>query len=262
MDDSDDDNDLFGANSDSDDTADLIKTSTVEKKGKSSSSAKKRAPKPTPKGSSASGDGGLFDSDSDDDNNDDDDLGNMDAKKKRLEALAQKRKKKETRSAPPKPSKRRKESGPKKGDGKGYESADSYDSNDIHRTADDDAFLDTAGEDPEAVNDLYKEQLFDDDRPDKSKKKKRRVQGQQDEDANDPIMSVVKKSDGAIHDEVNSFLRQMALAADRDEAAIAERKPALNKINMLSDVCTMLTVKDMQLPLLEADLLETCRRCM
>jgi hypothetical protein len=282
MADSDEDNDLFGADSDSDDTADLIQTSKTDKKdnGSKKSAMKKPAAQPKKSSSSGGGGGGLFDSDSDEDG-DDNDLDNMDTKKKRLEALAQKRKKKEPAKAPSSKSGKRASSSKdgkpaqKNGEGGGYESAESYDSNDIQRTADDDNFIDTAGEDPEAVNELYSEQRFDDDdeRTDKSQKKmkKRRAQqGQPDDDANDPIMSVInrmkkkkteKKSQETIEQEVHVFLNQMHVAAERDEVAVAERVPALNKLNMLSDVCDMLTKKDMQRTLLDEGLLKECKMC-
>lgn len=257
MADSDDDNDLFGGDSDSDDTADLIETSEKDKTDR----------KPAAKSNDDDGGGGgLFDSDSDDD--DDDDLATSDVKKKRLEALANKRKKKEPKKSSSSKSKHKQtDGGPQKGEA-GYESADSYDSTTIERTVDDDAFIDTTGEDAEAVNELYAEQRFSDERPDKTTKKKRRTA--QDDDANDPIMSVVnrmkkkkveKKTLSAIEDEVKVFLHQMDVAAERDEAAIAERKPALNKINMLPDVCSTLTKQDMQRSLLDYDLLSACKRC-
>lgn len=281
----DEDDDLFA--SDSDDTGELIAasssapTSRLKKKAPPAPAAKKPPPKQvaaTKNDSSSDSDGGLFDSDSEDE----DDKKPAAAvvkekplsKKERMEALA-KRRKKETAPAS-KPSEK-----PDSDRKAGYESGDSYDSADFQRTADDDAFLDTTGEDEEAVRELYADQHFDDDRPDRDEHKKKKRKMRYDDEAiedngkgedvepDNPIMAAVhrmkkkkreKKSLTEMEDEVKLFLGRMETAAEDDEMAVAERRPATKKLAMLNEVTEMMARRDMQRSLLEMGLLTVCRR--
>ena len=69
---------------------------------------------------------------------------------------------------------------PKEGDEeKGYDSGDSYNSTEFVRTQADNDFIDMDDDDPDAINELYAEQKFDDERgdsdeEDQKKKKKNR----------------------------------------------------------------------------------------
>ena len=54
----------------------------------------------------------------------------------------------------------------------GYDSGDSYASEDYVRTKEDDDFIDVDGEDADAVKELYAEQHFDDERPDEAEEVK------------------------------------------------------------------------------------------
>jgi transcription factor SPN1 len=311
--------DLF-ADSDSDDTADLIATSKTTTSAKSTTTTKskpvgrlqkkkspaaKKAPtkpaKPAAKPDSDSDDDGkgLFDSDSDDDDDDDDDdagggAGKKPAAKKapaptlskreKLQALADRHRKDTAPAGADKESKSKR--GNKDGEKPdGYGSEDSYDSAEFVRTREDDDFLDTTGEDAEAVNELYAEQHFDDERPDREdlKVKKRKIrysngdndmeggageEGEDGEPAN-PVMAAVhrmkkikrtKASFTEMEDEAKMFLGRMELACEEDEMAIAERRPGVKKLAMLTDVLQMLARRDIQRVLLDLDLLVICKR--
>jgi transcription factor SPN1 len=217
------------------------------------------------------------------------------SKRERLEALANRHRKDDTnessskkkeRSAGGDNSNKKKNRDSSKQD-KGYDSGDSYDSGDFQRTAADDDFIDTTGEDADAVQELYAEQHFDDDRHDgmtsKKSKKKRQVRydsdddnpdkvsggGRQDVEPDNPIMAAVyrmkkkkveKKGLSEMEDEVKNFLTRMEMAAEDDEQSIAEKKPAMKKLAMLNEVCEMLTKRTMQRMLLDFDLLTVCKR--
>lgn len=259
----DDDDDLFGGGgSDSDDTAELLAAANQNNNKKN-----KPPPKPktvTQKQDSSSDDGGLFDSDSDQDDQP------ALSKKQKLENLARKKKQKQPANKK-KPAKEKKESD--KPDG--YESGNSYDSETFERTAEDDAFIDTTGEDADAVNELYSEQNFNDERPDPDlkKKKKRKQQQNSDNDAaaepDNPIMAAVhrmkkkkrvKVSVIELEDQAKVFLHKMDEAAERDETCVAEKRPALYKLQLLQTVCDELTKKDRQRVLVELDLLTVVKR--
>ena len=309
------DDDLFGGGDESDDTADLIaasKKTTAAAASKKPAAKKKAAASKKPSAaakkkddSDSSDGGGLFDSDSDDDSDDDDSPAKKPkakeavaapakkkaplSKRERLEALARRKKAPGSADAASK-SKQQAEaaaSGITGGDDaankeKGYDSGDSYDSADFQRTADDDAFIDTTGEDADAVNELYAEQNFDDERPDdeeggkKKKGKKRRHRADEamedrgaDGEPDNPVMAAVhrmkkkkraKKSGEEIEDEVKVFLHHMDEAAEQDEQAVKERRPATKKLQMLNQVCDLLTRRDMQRILLDFDLLTVVKR--
>ena len=280
---SDEDDDLFG--DDSDDTADLIATSKANSapppiaKKKSAEVPKKKAASKKSRDDDDDSDGGLFDSDSDDDDEP------TSAKKKpasielskrqRLELLAKKKGGVASKSPEAKSKSNRSEGSGKKGED-GYDSEDSYDSGKFERTEEDDNFIDTAGEDADAVNELYSEQYFGDDRPDrehkKTKGKKRRNNDDEaieDNGKGNPIMDAVermkkkkreKKNLSEVEDEAKMFLHRMDAAADEDETAIAERRPATKKLSMLNEVCDMLKRRDVQRILLDLQLLKVCKR--
>lgn len=178
--------------------------------------------------------------------------------------------------------------------GEGYESGDSYNSATFQRTRDDDDFIDADGEDPDALRELYAEQHFDDERPDGSDseeegaKKKKALGGRKkssggggldkinldddvDEkaDASSALVAAVKrmakkkkevKKLPELEQEATEFLKSMDEAADADDEAIANRKPAMKKLAMLPRVMDMLAKKDMQRTLLDLDLLSVCKR--
>lgn len=230
--------DLF-ADSDSDDTNELIASTMKKKEDKD--------------------EGGLFDSDSEDEK-----PPSKAAKRARLEALAKKREKPKAAPAG---------AGEKE---KGYESGDSYDSSNFQRTKEDDDFLDTTGEDAEAVKELYADQHFDDQRPDKEVVKKKRKYGndEAEEDNGDrvpdnPIMAAVhrmkkkkrvKQSFGELEDQARALITKMEEAADDDEEAVRHRVPATAKLQLLPTVLEQLTRKDLQRLLLDLDVLAACKR--
>lgn len=276
---SDEDDDLF-ADSDSDDTAELISNSLKKKKSspapKKKDQTKKKKKASLAKKSKDDDDKGLFDSDSDED------AAPSMSRRERLEALAKRKKSSDPSSSASKSSKPKSAAsvGEKTS---GYESADSYDSATFVRTKEDDDFLDTTGEDAEAVQELYAEQHFDDEPPDgmevKGKKKRKiryddddrgeRTPATGDKEPDNPIMAAVyrmkkkkrvKKGFTELEDEAKIFLAKMEQAAEKDEASIAERQPALHKLGMIGEVVDMLTKLDMQRMLLDLDLLVVCRR--
>ena len=283
---SDDEDDLFG--DDSDDTADLIATSKTNSaappavKKKNSEVPKKKATNKKTADSDDDSDGGLFDSDSDDDDKSSSKkkpVAKELSKRQRLELLAKKKggvtsKGSETKSK----SSNSDGNKSKKGDD-GYDSEDTYDSGKFERTEEDDNFIDTTGEDADAVNELYSEQYFGDDRPDrehkKPKGKKRRnnddeaIEDNGNLEPDNPIMAAVhrmkkkkrdKKNLSEVEEEAKHFIHQMELAADEDETAIAERRPATKKLSILNEVCDMLKRRDMQRLLLDLQLLKVCKR--
>jgi transcription factor SPN1 len=324
-----DNEDLFADSdgSDSDDTAELVAASKKKAAASNSNSsqkppAKSAKPPPPPKSVAArkpalsdsddsddDEEGGLFDSDSDDG---DDDEGAKKKKKKppskeapaqkplskkeRLEALA-KRNQRRNESASDKGRKEKASTAAAAGAGankesqdKGYDSGDTYDSGNFERTREDDDFLDTTGEDPDAVNELYAEQHFDDERPDRGslskKSKKRKVNydgdnsfgqdgggagegGAASAEPDNPIMAAVhrmkkkkreKRTLTEMEDELRLFLGKMELAAEQDEEAIREKRPALQKLSNLNEMVEMLTRKESQRVLLDLDVLVVCKR--
>lgn len=311
MSDDSDDDDLFGGN-DSDDTADLIAASKSMASKKAAPTKKKAAPKKvvaSKKGKDDDdddSDGGLFDSDSDDDDDDNDKKAAAKpkaapkpndalSKRQRLEALAHRKKGPEAASGSPKKQtatdQTNSASAKQQSKDSGYDSEDSYESATFERTADDDNFIDTTGEDADAVNELYAEQHFADERPDHDgdrrmmkQSKKRRMRADHDDDDNDrdgvknadlepdnPVMAAVhrmkkkkrdKKTLTEAEDEVKAFVHKMEVAAIEDEASVLARQPALKKLSLLNEVCDMLSRKDMQRLLLDFDVLVLVRRWM
>ena len=178
----------------------------------------------------------------------------------------------------------------------GYESGDSYDSTSFARTKEDDDFIDADDEDPEALKELYAEQIFEDERPDGSdseeeaRMKKKGASGgsgrkksssgggvdkislSDDEDgpsASAALKEAVRRMQrkkkevkklSELEQEATDFLRKMDAAADTDDESIAAKTPALKKLAMLTEVMDMLAQKDMQRVLLDLDLLMVCKR--
>lgn len=244
---SDDDEGLF--DSDSDDTAELIKNSKVASAQEKKAPAKKKKEE-----------GGLFDSDEDDDS-DDGGFGGS-SKKQRMEALAAKKKRQIGGSS-------KKKKG-KSAEKDGFASDGSYDSEDFQRTKDDDDFIDKSG-DADGVNELYAEQNFNDDEiPDKKKKKKKRraVDGAVEPD--NPVDLVIermkkkkkiKKGRVEIEEEVKLFLNKMDTAAEDDRIAREEGRPGTNRLKIHREVFeTMNQQGEFQTLLLEFDLLSVCKR--
>lgn len=216
---------------------------------------------------------GLFD-DSDDDDDDDEapPPPKKLSKKERMEAL---RAKKRSPSDTHKTATQQED--------KDYDSGDSYNSAEFVRTKEDNDFIDMDDDDPDAIHELYAEQRFDDERPldwedDKKKKKKKGNRkssendadgdGEEEEEVN-PIMAAVhkmKKKKRAqkklsdLEEEAKEFLSLMERAADEDDAAIRERRPATRKLAMLHQVLDMLARRDMQRLLLDFELLAICKR--
>jgi transcription factor SPN1 len=71
-----------------------------------------------------------------------------------------------------------------------------------------------------------------------------------------------KKSPIELEEEARSFIAKMDAAAVADEAAVAERRPALQKLSLLNEVCDTLKNKDMQRLLLDLNVLSVVRRWM
>jgi transcription factor SPN1 len=207
------------------------------------------------------------------------------SKRERMEALRAKKRQDTASSAPPESSSK-KRGAEKSGDKKeaGYESEDSYNSAEYVRTKEDFDFIDTEGDDQDAINELYAEQTFDDAEAEEdgysSKKKKIKGAGSSRErserqdleaeaDDDNPIMMAVNKMKrkkkvqkklSDLQDEAKEFLTKMQQAAEEDEEAFQQRRPALKKLSMLTEVCDMLARRDMTRPLLELDLLVLCKR--
>lgn len=251
---------------------------------------------------------GLFDSDDDDDDDDDNDKGGVEenekehvktkkktlSKRERMEALREKARKAAGLQDKSKSKQSKRKAKDSRADGgsdeekeKGYNSGDSYDSGvDYQRTKEDDDFIDVEGEDEEAIKEYYKEQHFDDERPDgydeeemgsssrkgSSKKRGRGADGLSEADKKDqdnPIMAAVnrmkkkKKVVRTFEDlkiAAEDFVSKMEYAADEDDLAIKEKRPGLKKLQMLPEALDIMTNREMIRPLLESDLLSAVKR--
>ncbi|KAL7540423.1 hypothetical protein ACHAXR_010095 [Thalassiosira sp. AJA248-18] len=230
------------------------------------------------------------------------------SKKERMEALAKRRAGGDASPEKSKePRKKRSKSNNKEGggeaggggDGKeggegGYQSGDSYGSENFQRTKEDDDFIDADDEDPDALKELYSEQHFEDERPDgydseeeeKAQKKKAasgrkssagggldKISLSDDEGGAPSATSALKeavkrmrktkkeaKKLPELEEEGVAFLKRMDAAADADDESIAARRPAMKKLAMLQDVMDMLARKDMVRVLLDLELLSVCKR--
>jgi transcription factor SPN1 len=168
----------------------------------------------------------------------------------------------------------------------GDDDEDSYNSAEYVRTKEDMDFIDTEGDDADAVAELYAEQNFTDERgeaieePSKSKKSKgagsstyrgksERAQLEAEADEDDPVVQAmnklkkkkrVQKKYTELEEDAKPFLAQMDKAAEDDEEAVRQRRPALKKLKMIDEVCDTLAKRDMHRPLLDHDLLTISRR--
>lgn len=282
---SDKEDDIF-ADSDSDNTADLF-AQTEETKKKTAApqkiTKKKKAAAPQKKQDDEGDD--LFNSDSEDEG---DSKPKELSKREKMAALARKRAG-ESSSSPNKdpdaPQKKKDKdttaaassSGAADAEQKdGYESGDSVDSAEIQRTADDDNFIDTTGEDEEAVKEYYAKQHFDEDlgdMEDRDTKKKRKYGADEAIEDNgepdNPLAAAMlrlkkkkreKKSTLELEDEVKEFISRMETAAEQDEEAVAERRPGMKKLGMINEVVDIMKKQDYQSYLIEFDLLSAIRR--
>jgi transcription factor SPN1 len=207
-----------------------------------------------------------------------------------MEALqAKKRSEMKTVSEVPKESRNRNRDGNKQNAaaaGGGDDDEDSYDSAEYVRTQEDFDFIDTAGDDEDAVNELYAEQHFDDGDEAMedigSNKKNGKGAGsssyrgrselamlQAEADDDDPILQAVnklkkkkrvQKKYTELEEEAKPFIARMEQAAEDDEEAVAQKRPALKKLLMIDEVCDTIARRDMQRPLLDHDLLVVCKR--
>lgn len=221
---------------------------------------------------------GLFD-DSDDEDDEPAPKKSL-SKKERMEALRAKRR--QDHGEPP-----LKKDGAPKEEEKGYDSGDSYNSAEFVRTKEDNDFIDVDDDDPDAINELYSEQKFDDERPmdweedqKKNKKEKKssasRARGpdavsddDEEEGEVNPIMAAVHKMKkkkraqkklSELEEEAKEFLSKMERAAEEDDLAIRERRPATRKLAMLPEVLDMLARRDMMRLLLDFEVLTICKR--
>lgn len=293
----DEDDDLFADSDESGDTDDLIaeskqkaiakpKKKLLKKKGGGS----KRKRIPDADNDSDDDDGPrLFDSDSEDDNNN---------KKPRAKAAksspAPKKKKpmsKRERMEALRAKKRQivsKVPGSQNGNKEGDNDEDSYNSAEYVRTKEDNDFIDTEGDDADAVAELYSEQHFEDEREamedNGDTKKKKGIKGagsssyrgrserailEAEADEDDPILQAinklkkkkkVQKKYSELEEESKPFLEKMDQAAEDDEEAVTQKRPALKKLMMIDQVCETLARRDLQRPLLDMDLLIICKR--
>jgi transcription factor SPN1 len=169
----------------------------------------------------------------------------------------------------------------------GDDDEDSYNSAEYIRTKEDLDFIDTEGDDADAVAELYAEQNFEDEREameEPSNKKKKKIKGagsstyrgrserailEAEADEDDPILQAVnklkkkkkvQKKYSELEEEAKPFLAKMDQAAEDDEEAISQKRPALKKLMMIDEVCETLARRDMHRPLLDQDLLIICKR--
>lgn len=298
---SDQDDDLFADSDESGDTDDLIaeskqkpiakpkKKKILKKKKASSGGGNKRKRIPDADNDSDDDDGpGLFDSDSEEDVEGKKSGAKVadyrhEAKKKpmskreRMDALRAK-KRQVVNSVP---------GSSQSGDAKqGDDDEDSYNSAEYIRTKEDLDFIDTEGDDADAVAELYAEQNFEDEREamEDSGEGKKKMKGagssayrgrserailEAEADEDDPVLQAVnklkskkkvQKKYSELEEEAKPFLAKMEQAADDDEQAISQKRPALKKLVMIDEVCETLARRDMQRPLLDQDLLTICKR--
>mmetsp|Transcript_45223 Transcript_45223/g.109441 ORF Transcript_45223/g.109441 Transcript_45223/m.109441 type:complete len:493 (+) Transcript_45223:106-1584(+) len=277
---SDEDDDLFADSGG--DTDDLIaeskkdakpiaKPKKLKKKKKAAPKKRKRADIPDADKDSDDDGPGLFDSD-----DEDDEPKKPLSKRERMDALRAKKRGETPGSG---------SSGKKKKED-GYDSGDSYNSAEYVRTEEDNNFIDTEGDDQDAINELYSEQIFDDERgeaeEERPKKKKikgagsssrrseRSELGNAEADKDNPIMQAVNKMkkkkratkhfSQLVEEDAKPLLEKMEQAADDDDEAIEQKRPALKKLGLLTEVCDKLANRELMRPLLEHDLLSICKR--
>jgi len=217
------------------------------------------------------------------------------SKKERMEALAKARRGATGGDEGPSTRPKRGASGEQDANS-GYASdgAESVDSAEFQRTKEDDDFIDASGEDPEALRELYREQHFDDEEAEEdmevdtkggggSRKGKRKVNWDPDSEIrraaqkgnkdgsepDNPIMAAVHKMKkkkketkkaSELEEEAKEFVLLMHEAADDDDKAIAERRPALRKLQLLNSVLETMAKREMSRPLLDAEFLVAAGR--
>eukprot|EP00536_Pseudo-nitzschia_multiseries_P017627 jgi/Psemu1/225920/e_gw1.1689.11.1 len=292
---SDEDDDLFADSDASGDTDDLI----AESKSKHKKIAKPKKKREAKAHSSDDDDGpGLFDSDDDDKAS-----ASASSAKKKKKGAANAKKSSAAAAAPKKPLSKRERmealrakkrqvvssvpNGDRKGSGDGDDDEDSYNSAEYVRTKEDLDFIDTEGDDADAVAELYAEQNFEDEREameDPGEKKGKKIKGagssssrgrserailEAEADEDDPILQAVnklkkkkkvQKKYSELEEEGKLFVAKMDRAAVDDEEAVAQKRPALQKLVMIDEVCETLARRDMHRPLLDQDLLVVCKK--
>ncbi|KAG7366429.1 TFIIS helical bundle-like domain containing protein [Nitzschia inconspicua] len=292
----DEDDDLFADSDSGGDTDDLIASSKktapiakpkriVKKSTAAATGAKRKRIPDADNDDDDDDDGpGLFDSESDDDAKPaakKSPTKNPMSKRQRMEAL-QAKKRNEMRAV---------NAVPRSSDGERKQAAvdddeDSYDSAEYVRTKEDLDFIDTEGDDADAVAELYAEQNFDDERgeameePARKKKIKgagsstyrgrsERAQLEAEADEDDPILQAMnklkkkkklQKKYTELEEDAKPFLARMEEAAEEDEEAVRQRRPALRKLKMIDEVTDTLAKRDMHRPLLDHDLLTISKR--
>ena len=101
----------------------------------------------------------------------------------------------------------------------------------------------------------------------RGKSERAMLEAEADED--DPLLQAVKKLKKKkkvqkkyteLEEDAKPFLADMQLAAEEDEEAVAQKRPALKKLMMLDTVTDTLAKRDMHRPLLDHDLLTICKR--
>mmetsp|Transcript_9173 Transcript_9173/g.10638 ORF Transcript_9173/g.10638 Transcript_9173/m.10638 type:complete len:517 (-) Transcript_9173:161-1711(-) len=209
------------------------------------------------------------------------------SRRERMEALqAKKRAQSGTQPDSSSKSKNKKKKGDNAAEtetGNKSDSGDSYDSGTYQRTADDDDFIDVRGEDEEMVREYYAEQHFDDERPDDEMELKPKSKGSSSskkrgpdslsasdrKDIDNPLMRVVErmkkkkkvtKRFEELKEVAMEIITRMESAANDDEQALKKSKPGFKKIQMLPEVLSEMTKREMVRPLLEADLLIVIKR--
>lgn len=155
---------------------------------------------------------------------------------------------------------------------KGYDSGDSYNSGGeggLQRTKEDEDFLDIEGEDEDLVKEYFQDQKFHDERGEDDRRRHKddeESDGYEEEEKvpDNPILAAVHRMKKLKRAEMSrdereelskEFVDRMRAVADDDAVAVSERRPAMKKLAMLSEVQSMLAKKDMQRPLLDYDLL-------
>jgi transcription factor SPN1 len=214
-------------------------------------------------------------------------------KKEKMEALAKARRRSDGNESGTR--RTRESSGGDEKSGYASDGADSVGSAEFQRTKEDDDFIDASGEDPEALRELYREQHFDDEEAEEdmeddtkggmhgARKGKRKVNwdpdaeirraaqkgGKDGEAPDNPIMAAVHKMKkkkkevkkvSQLEEEAKDFVLTMLEAADDDDKAIAERRPALRKLQQLNTVLSTMAKREMARPLLDNDFLAAAGR--
>ena len=205
------------------------------------------------------------------------------SKRERMEALRARKRALLNESAPSKSKKKRKPTDGTDGnaDATGYQSGDSYDSATYLRTQEDDDFIDTQGEDEEAVREYYAEQHFEDERPDdleemelkprkkgsSSSAKKRgpdQLSAEDKKDKDNPIMMAVERMKKkkrvargyeVLKSEAIELIEKMNIAARDDDISRSQKKPGLKKLQLLSEVLDTMVQQDIIRELLDHDFL-------